>query len=188
MKNLQSNKNNSVRFYNMFFPLWVLILFPMFWLVSMPFNFVVDSIVLLIGLKLVSSSKIWKNYSRSILKVWICGYIADMIGGGLMFLLAMKAHDFKGTFAEFLVPVTENVMMNPFKTVSSFIFVSVVVILTAILIYIFNYKICLKKTDLNQVQKKKISMLLAVLTAPYTFYLPTMNFYDILEKIAGYFS
>ena len=68
------------------------------------------------------------------------------------------------------------------------IFVTVFVVLVAILIYFLNYKFCLRKTDLDQAQKKKVSILMAVLTAPYLFYLPTTTFYNFIEKIAGFFS
>ncbi len=73
--------------------------------VLMPFNFVVDSIVLLIGLKLVSKGQLWKNYSRSILQVWICGYIADMIGSGLMFLSTMFGFKLTGNIGISIRPL-----------------------------------------------------------------------------------
>nr|WP_314278183.1 hypothetical protein [uncultured Peptostreptococcus sp.] len=181
------NRKNSIKLYNLFFPLWVLILFPMFWIVSMPFNFVVDSIVLLIGLRLVSKGQLWKNYSRSILQVWICGYIADMIGSGLMFLSTMFGFKLTGNIGIAIRSIADNVMENPFKTPDTFIYVTVFIVLVAILIYFLNYKFCLRKTDLDKAQKKKLSMLIAVLTAPYLFYLPTTTFYNFIENIAGFF-
>ena len=177
-----------MKLYNVFFPLWALILFPMFWIVSIPFNFVVDSIVLLIGLKLVSKGQLWKNYSMSILKVWICGYIADMIGSGLMFLSTMFGFKLTGNIGISIRHIVDNVMESPLKIPETFIFVTVFVVLVAILIYFLNYKFCLRKTDLDQAQKKKVSILMAVLTAPYLFYLPTTTFYNFIEKIAGFFS
>ena len=39
-------EKSSMKLYNVFFPVWVLILLPSFWLVSVPFYFIIDSVIL----------------------------------------------------------------------------------------------------------------------------------------------
>ena len=58
----------------------------------------------------------------------------------------------------------------------AFFWVTGCVLLTAFLIYRLNLGWCLKKADLDDGQKKKIALSLAVFTAPYLFYLPTVWF------------
>ena len=180
-------EKSSMKLYNVFFPVWVLILLPSFWLVSVPFNFIIDSVILLIGLKLFTNAPLKGNYKRSILKVWIFGYVADMIGGGLMIIVTLLSHDFFSLFSKSRFDFVDKVMSNPLSTPGTFIYVTIFVLLVVLLIYKFNYKFCLKSTDLDQEQKKKVSLLLAILTAPYLFYTPTMAFYDTIEKLSVFF-
>ena len=65
---------------------------------------------------------------------------------------------------------------NPFTNIFAFFWVTGCVLLTAFLIYRLNLGWCLKKADLDDGQKKKIALSLAVFTAPYLFYLPTIWF------------
>ena len=45
--------------------------------------------------------------------------------------------------------------------------------LAAFFIYLFNYRFCLSKAGLEEDEKKKLTLSLAVFTAPYLFFLPT---------------
>ena len=62
-----SNKKNDIKLYNVLFPFWMLMLFPQLWLIILPGNFMIDSLVLLISLKLFKICekkqwyKTWKN-------------------------------------------------------------------------------------------------------------------------------
>lgn len=73
--------------------------------------------------------------------------------------------------------ITNAVSFNPFRSIFAILWVTICVAITAILIYIFNYKVVLKKSNLEESQKKKLALSLAVFTAPYTFYIPTQWFY-----------
>ena len=64
-----------------------------------------------------------------------------------------------------------------YKSIYSFLFVTACVIITSIFIYIFNYKYSLKKSSFDNKQRIKISLSLAIFTAPYLFYLPTKLFF-----------
>ena len=44
---------HSVRCYNVIFPIWFLLLFPVAWLYALPANFIIDSIVLLLALHML---------------------------------------------------------------------------------------------------------------------------------------
>ena len=41
-------KKKSTKLYNILFPIWMLVMVPSIWLIALPVNFVVDSVVLLI--------------------------------------------------------------------------------------------------------------------------------------------
>ena len=44
------------KFYNILFPIWMLILFPIAWVIIVPANFIIDSIVLFISMSLLKLS------------------------------------------------------------------------------------------------------------------------------------
>ena len=63
-------KNNSVRLYNVMFPVWFLFFIPYLWLVILPVNFGVDSLVLMLSAKkqgVEDRKALWKKH---ILPVW----------------------------------------------------------------------------------------------------------------------
>lgn len=46
-------RKKSVKLYNVLFPVWMLLLLPPLWLVVIPGNFIIDSIVLLVSLAIL---------------------------------------------------------------------------------------------------------------------------------------
>jgi len=66
------------------------------------------------------------------------------------------------------------VLYNPFYDIWSFLWTTLGVAVTAVLIFVYNRYIVLRKEEMTDVQKRKIALSLAVFTAPYLFYLPAM--------------
>lgn len=76
----------EVRLYNVFFPIWMLLLFyPLCWIAVLPVNFVIDLLVIVLTLRALHVEDIKLKAKNSIWKVWIVGFIADIIGGLMMF-------------------------------------------------------------------------------------------------------
>ena len=63
-------RNKQVRLYNVLFPLWFLMIFPVTWLIVLPGNFLIDSLVLIVTLRVlkITDKKAW--YKRYILKIF----------------------------------------------------------------------------------------------------------------------
>ncbi len=149
-----------------------MILLPPVILLVIPANFIVDSLVLLAGFKAFDISEKLKQYKKCILKVWCFGFLADILGS--LLLLATQLFESNSFIMDKL---TQPLMWNPFKSPYAFIYAVVVIAICAFLIYFFNNRFSFKKTDLTDKQRKLISILLAVVTAPYLFLLPTSLFY-----------
>lgn len=81
------NKHSEIRLYNVLFPFWMLLLFPHLWLIVLPGNFFIDSLVLLVSLIVlrVEGKKEW--YKKHIIPVYAFGMLADMIGSVYMLFL-----------------------------------------------------------------------------------------------------
>ena len=170
-------EKKDMRLYNAVFPIWLLWLFPVTWLVALPANFLIDLLVVVLTMVRLKIPDKKKTVKCTIWKVWIAGFIADFAGAlamSAMVLLPVRSIPVLGTW------LAENVAYpigsNPFTNIFAFFWVTGCVLLTAFLIYRLNLGWCLKKADLDDGQKKKIALSLAVFTEPYLFYLPTIWF------------
>lgn len=173
-------KRQACRLYNVIFPIWLLWIFPLTWLMILPANFIIDSAVVLIALKLLKVPSLKSVYKKVILKVWGFGFLADIIGTVFMFL-ALILED-TGLLGEgmkdwWYTYITNAVSYNPFENIWAFLWVTACVIVSCVCIYCLNYKISFKKLTLEQPIKKKLALALAIFTAPILFYLPTSWFY-----------
>lgn len=153
-----------MKVFNMGFHPTFLYIFPMLWFYSLPFNFLVDSIVLLIGFKIFGKQKVWHNWRKSILLSWLFGYAADITAAFLMLAFEFAAGAMFHT----------SVMANPFSGPGQFLCTLFAVLLAGFLIYIFNAKVALRKTELDDKAKRKVALLMAIVTMPFPFFMPVM--------------
>ena len=171
-------KKNSTKLYNLIFPIWILWLIPITWIVVLPANFFIDLLVVVLTMKYLKIQDIKKNAKAIIFRVWIFGFIADFIGTAAMFLANIIEFNYETQLGKWwYTNISSAVSYNPFESIYAVLWVSVCVIIAAFFIYLFNYKFCLKKSNLDNEQKKKLALSLAIFTAPYLFYIPTAWFY-----------
>jgi len=171
-------KRKNVKLYNIIFPIWLLWLIPTTWIVVLPANFIIDLLLVVLTLKYLKVENIKPIAKSIIFKVWIFGFLADFIGTFLMLLSNIIDFDYNTPIGEWWYNnITNAVSYNPFTSIYAILWVTVCVVITAILIYIFNYRLVLRKSSLEDSQKKKLALSLAIFTAPYTFFIPTAWFY-----------
>ena len=71
----------DVKLYNMILPPFILFaIVPIFWLISLVGNFVIDSVVLMIISLVIYKRFSGKLYKKAIIKVWLLGFAADFVG------------------------------------------------------------------------------------------------------------
>lgn len=152
-------RNNSIKLYNLIFPIWFLWLIPITWLVVLPANFLIDLLVVSLTMKYLKVTDIKVNAKSVIFRVWIFGFIADFIGTASMFMASLFDINYETHFGKWWYNNISNpVSYNPFESIYSILWVTVCVIITAFLIYLFNYKFCLKKSNLDHKQKKELAL------------------------------
>ncbi len=112
----------ETKLYNVMFPIWFLMLLPITWLVVIPANFFIDLLVLFLTMKLCKMPDIGRNLKSVILKSWLMGFVADLIGTGGMFLAAAGGDLLPDPYRVwFNNQIGLGVMMNPFSSVGSFL-------------------------------------------------------------------
>ena len=140
----------NVTLYNVIFPFWMLYLFPVMWLIIIPSNFLIDSLVLIISMFALKMTDKKQFYKKHILKIFAFGMLSDIIGAAFMFLTVWLEISTMADEWYLLVPA---------------------IILSAGAIFLFNYFFTFKKEDKNI--RLKLSLIFAIITAPYTFFIPT---------------
>ena len=81
-------KLNDVKLNSTAFPLWLLLFVPITWLIFIPGNFLIDSIVLLISINVLNLNDKKEFYKQNILKVFLFGMASNVIGTILLALMA----------------------------------------------------------------------------------------------------
>ena len=143
------------RLYNVLFPLWMLMLFPVFWLIVLPGNFIIDSIVLVISMYALHIADKKKFYKSAILKIFGIGLLSDVIGSAYMFILVFCFE--LGRMGD-----------EPYLTVPA-------LVISAVCIYVLNYLVSFAKCDKHT--RKRLALTFAIATAPYTFLVPSSWMY-----------
>lgn len=139
----------EIKLYNVLFPIWLLMLFPACWLFIIPGNFIIDSLVLIISMYALKINDKKQFYKKNILKIFIFGFLSDIIGS--LFLLLMFVLEI-GQMGD-----------EPYLTIPG-------LLISAGLIFVFNYFITFKKIDKKL--RFKLSIIYTIITAPYTFLIP----------------
>ena len=164
--NLDGDYMNNNKIYNVVFPIWFFIIVTLGWLFVLPINFLIDSLVLLIILKLMKMP-LKKIYGKTILKIWLFGFLADFIGA--LFLMLLDFAPLGDLFSD--------LYWNPYNNIYAVIIIIVAILISGFFIYYFNYKYCFKKIDIEEKSKRKIALFLAIFTMPYLFLVPTKFLY-----------
>ena len=155
-------KDHSVRLYNVMFPIWFFFFFPIAWLLILPVNFGVDSLVLMLSAKkqgVEDRKALWKKH---ILPVWGIGFLSDLIGAGLVFLIYLAVAESP------LVDTWMNPVLFPGTTIISI----PGVVLAGVMIYFLNKKLTFRKSELDPMVIHRLCLHLAIFTAPYTMLIP----------------
>ena len=145
----------EIRLYNVLFPIWMLLIIPTAWIAVLPANFIVDSLVLLITAKKIGILE--KGiYKKHILRVWIFGFIADLIGAGILLGSLYIFEDFfRGDELTLTLPA---------------------MLVSAVMIFLFNYRFSF--SDIDKRSRLKMALSFAIFTAPYTFLIPISWIYS----------
>ena len=145
----------DVKLYNVLFPFWMLLLLPQLWLIVLPGNFIIDSLILVISMACLKIENKKVFYKQNILKIFGFGILSDIIGSAYM--LTMMIGMQIGNMGD------EWYLTLPALAIS------------AVCIFVFNYFISFRNCDKQM--RIKLALIFAIVTAPYTFLVPSSWLY-----------
>lgn len=145
----------EIKLYNVLFPFWMLMLFPLLWLIVLPGNFIIDSLVLLISMLVLKIENKKQYYKSHIIRIYCFGLLSDFVGSAYM-LIMMLAFE------------VGNMGDEPYLTIPA-------LIISAALIFVFNYWFTFKGS--GRKTRLIMSLVFSIVTAPYTFLVPSSWLY-----------
>lgn len=173
----------EIKLYNMLFPMYLLWLIPTIWIVVVPANFLIDSIVILVTLSVLKIPR-KEIYKKTILKIWGYGFLADLIGSIFLLLISEIAFAiFEGNsmFTEesrrALNTIRLAIDYNPYSNIFAFVITLLAVAISGFCIYKFNLKSTFKTIEIDIAHKKRLALMLALFTAPYMLLIPANLFF-----------
>ncbi len=175
----------DVKLYNMILPTFMLMaIHPLMWILSVVGNFVIDSIVLLLVSFIMLKKIDFKMYKSHILLLYFAGFVADFVGGLYLFIGGRIGYNYiqpfdqpQSTFMYKLMDAMNDVT-NHSDIISTYsiCFMISAILFAAIVIFVFDYMIFRLKGTMSKKQSVLSALMFAVLTAPYTYFLPPESF------------
>lgn len=158
-----------LRLYNVMFPVYMLFLLtpmlaPGMWLLVLLVNLAVDSVVLLLAARYCRCGSVTRIWRRSILRVWLLGFAADIAGAILITALFCALDGLLGVHVLFCWYAELAIALPG-------------VALAGWLIYIMDKKWAFQKAEVEPEGLRKLAFALAIFTAPYTMLIPTALLY-----------
>ena len=166
-------RSKGIRFYNVFFPVWLLFAHPLLIAAALPINFGIDLLVILLALKSPGIKEKKPILKQVIWKSWGLGFAADLIGAAILFVLSVLIPSFLPGSG--LDGIGGALFLNPFQNAGALLIMLGIIALVGVLIYLFNREVY-AKTDLSPKEQRRVCLALAIATAPYLFLLPTIWF------------
>ncbi len=178
-----NRKSNKTVLCNVIFPVWLLLsplvlplspLIPAFlpvFLLTLVGNFIIDFLVVWLALRFQGVPNAARRTKSVIIPVWLCGFLADIAGSLLMLVAGICTSDVYYDFHSALM------YKSVFTCIPALIYALCCLIVSAALIYRFNCRAALKAADIDDKTRRHTALALAIITAPWTFLLPTNLFF-----------
>ena len=165
----------EIRLYNVIFPIWLIIFLPTWlWLIIIPGNLVIDLLVSFLALRSVGCARPRDVLEKVWWKIWLLGFLADFIGGVFM-LLGMIGpgvlDGYQGDFSKLWENTVSQLSHNSFAHPAAFLWTLAAVALAGVCIYFFD-KRAMKNCGLEPRQLHFTALSMAVVTAPWLFFVP----------------
>ena len=159
----------QTRLYNVILPIWLLFLFPQIWLIVLPGNLLIDCLVVLFTLMALKHTQKKAVLKQIWWKVWLLGFAADFVGIAVLW----PAVSLVSTVPDRIHELIEPVMYNCWKSPVAFLWTAAAVALAGWCIYCFDKRAMESCALLTDRERHLISLSLAIITAPWTFFIPT---------------
>ena len=158
----------DVRLFNLILPIWLLVLAPKILVFVIPGNLLVDCLVLfctLCGLKHPKKGAVVRELWW---KLWLLGFAADAVGVLWMICGLLLCLPFENLLHKSLSHISHNAFVHP----AAFLWTLAGVAVAGVCIYCFDKRAMRKCALLSDREKRVAALTMAVVTAPWLFFIP----------------
>ncbi|MBQ3869385.1 MAG: hypothetical protein II777_02465 [Clostridia bacterium] len=178
----------GVRLYNVIFPWWLLPAVGVFFspltgigLIALVafVDWAFDTLVLMLAMKKRGIERRKEVYRQVWWKIWLIGFSADFVGVVFMTLvsaLMSSAYELATSLGRFIGDSGNGIMYNAFRSPISFAVVLMAVAISTAIIYFSDVRVLSGAKGIKFRDAEKIALALALITAPWTFFIPTFWF------------
>lgn len=160
---MDKNSTGETKIYNVLFPLWLLLWVPSpLWLILIPANYLIDRAVLKFSLPEDEMRE--RFLIAGTWKICLAGFASD-IAGSLILLGILGLADLPSS-------VSYALQFNAFLDPAALVLTLAAIAVSGILIFLLDERI-LTKAGLPLTRARRSAMLLAIITAPYLFLIPS---------------
>ena len=168
---------NSMTLYSTVLPLWFLLLSPSTWIVLALTQLIIVSFVLYAGLKYINYPDPPAIWRKSIMWNTLYGFISYLLICFLLLLTNLIPDH--NAFGKWVVTnLAHPLNVNPFTNVFSLLYVVLCLLICGAFVYYANKMLSFRNTPLTKEQKHKVSLCLAIFSAPYIALIPSILLYQ----------
>ena len=167
-------KKRSIRLYNVIFPFWLILFWPTppVILLTLFGNLAIDCLVVFLALLVLKHPARGSVLKRCWWKVWLFGFLSDLIGAlwlalGMLGAWALEAGG-AGWVSDFAMAMT----VNPFRHPLALAWTAIGVAIAGVCIYFFDRRVFRSEPELDPRQSHRLALALAIVTAPWLFFVP----------------
>ena len=167
-------EKKPVRLYNVIFPFWLILFWPTppVILLTLFGNLAIDCLVVFLVLLALKHPARGAVLKRCWWKVWLFGFLSDLIGAlwlalGMLGAWALEAGG-AGWVSDFAMAMT----VNPFRHPLALIWTAVGTAVAGVCIYFFDRRVLRRTPELDGRQAHVMALTLAIATAPWLFFVP----------------
>ena len=160
------NSNISI---DLVLAVWVMWIIPILWPLICILYLLFYSVVLYLSMIYLKIENRKKVFLKSIKKMILFGFLCDLIVAGFLLLIVLQVDNiinYKSVFYPWLKALEE----NPFNNVYALLTILVPILLSRIINYKLNKRYTFSKLDIEEENKKKLALAIAIFTAPYIFF------------------
>ena len=158
-----------------FFPSWMLCFIPPVIFGTLIFDFILDNLIIFLYLVVMRIPKKGGIMKKLFLRVWIVGFAIDAAAAVIFLIITLFGG--KSVVAG---------AIDPFVNVGSFFLAFFIVALAGVAkFFVFKKILLVRVTELTVSQKRAISILLGIITAPWTYLIPTATCYLWMSSALG---
>ncbi|MEB3025812.1 MULTISPECIES: hypothetical protein [unclassified Parvimonas] len=158
-----------------FIPIWFFYINPIFWIVIIPITTILCSTVVYISVLYLKIYNPFKMLKKIIVKTTFFCFLCDIMVVGLILLGTMATENLinpKSDFYNWYESLRASIYGKPLDNIFAILTLGVLILLSRIINYKLNKRYTFSKLDIEEENKKKLALAIAIFTAPYIFFFP----------------